>query len=378
MLIIDRYLLRQFVQTFVICYLSLLGLYIIFDAFTNMEEFLRCGEKSGGVLGLMSSFYACQSIVFFDRTSGLLSLISAMFTVAWIQRHHEMTALMAAGVSRIRILRPVIAAAVVVSLLAAVNREVLIPRFRSELTRRPQDLIGDAAQELQPRYDNQTDVLIGGKATYDDRQQIAEPNFLLPPALSQYGKRLVAKEACYQPPENGRPGGYLLSEVQEPKGLRSRPSLLLDGRPVLITPRDAPGWLEANQCFVVSQVTFDQLTGSRTLRQFASTAQLISGLRNPSLDFGAEVRVAIHARLIQPLLDITLLFLGLPLVASRESRNVFIAIGLCMVVVAVFLLVAIGLQYLGSIYLLDPALAAWAPLLLFVPPAVGLAEGMWN
>jgi len=90
------------------------------------------------------------------------------------------------------------------------------------------------------------------------------------------------------------------------------------------------------------------------------------------------VRVAIHARMVQPFLDITLVFLGLPLVVTRESRNVFVAIGLCLAVVTLFLLVVIGLQYLGAICLLDPALAAWAPLMLFVPPAVALAEGMWR
>ena len=33
----------------------------------------------------------------------------------------------------------------------------------------------------------------------------------------------------------------------------------------------------------------------------------------------------------------------------------------------------------GDAYvLLDPALAAWAPLMIFVPPAVWLAEPMWR
>jgi lipopolysaccharide export system permease protein len=146
---------------------------------------------------------------------------------------------------------------------------------------------------------------------------------------------------------------------------------------VIITPHDAPDWLHANQCFVVSEVTFDQLTGNESFRQFASTLQLIAGLRNPSMDFGPDVRVAIHGRMVQPLLDLTLLFIGLPLVASRESRNVFIAIGQCMGLVAVFLLVVIGFQQLGrAMFLLSPAQAAWAPLMLFVPAAVELARGL--
>ena len=378
MLIIDRYLLRQYIQTFVICYLSLMGLYVVFDAFTNLEQFVRCGEKSGGMLPLMGAFYAYQSIAFFDRTAGLLALVAAMFTISWIQRHNEMTALMAAGVPRIRIAKPVIAAAIAVSLLAAANRELVIPRFSRQLSRQPQDLIGDVGQELRPRYDAQTNLLIRGKATYADRQRIEEPVFLLPRSLSHYAKQLAAKEAFYRPPEGDRPGGYLLEGVQEPKNLAGRPSLVVDGKPVIITPRDAPDWLQPQQCFVPSDMAFDELTAGRTFVQFSSTAQLIAGLRKASLDFEADVRVAIHSRMVQPFLDITLVFLGLPLVVTRESRNVFVAIGLCLAVVTLFLLVVIGLQYLGAICLLDPALAAWAPLMLFVPPAVALAEGMWR
>lgn len=378
MTIIDRYLLRQFVQTFLICFLSLTGLYVVFDAFTNLEEFLRCSEAAGGLLPLMGSFYGYKSILFFDRTSGLLVLVAAMFTVSWLQRHNEMTALMSAGISRIRIVVPIIIAAILISLLSAASRELVIPQLRDKLARRPQDLIGDVGQQLQPRYDNRTDILIRGGSTFADRKRIERPDFLLPPGLRDYGKQLQASNAFYHPPQGDHPGGYLLDVVWRPKDLSRRPSLSLAGRPVIITPRDRPQWLQANQCFVVSEVDFDQLTGGRAFREFSSTAELIAGLRNRSMDFGADVRVAVHSRLVTPLLDVALLFLGLPLIVARESRNVFLAIGACMGVVTVFLLVVIGFQHLGSLCLMDPALAAWAPLMLFVPPAVGMSEAMWR
>ena len=100
MWIIDRYMLRQFLSTFVICCISLFGLYVVFDLFTNLEEFLRCGREQGGVLTLIASFYGYQSAVFFDQTAGLLALVASMFTITWIQRHNELTALMAAGIAR--------------------------------------------------------------------------------------------------------------------------------------------------------------------------------------------------------------------------------------------------------------------------------------
>ena len=376
MRIIDRYVLRQFIRTFLICYLSMTGIYIVFDAFTNMEEFLRCGRDQGGVLGLLMSFYSYRSVLFFDRMAGLLSLVAAMFTITWLQRHNEMTALMSAGVSRLRVAAPVIGMAVMIALLAAGSREFLIPRFCDQLSRRPQDLIGDVGQPLQPRYDNQTDIRIGGAMTFGDSGRISKPDFLMPRTLDQYGGQLSAKQAFYQPPGAERPGGYLLDKMLKPLGLQEKPSLRLDGEPVVITPLDAPGWLEPNQCFVVSDVTFGQLIGGHAWREYSSTKTLIEGLRNPSLNSGSDVCVAIHSRMTKPFLDVTLLFLGLPLVLTRQSRNVFVAMALCSVVVSVFSLSVIAFEHLGKIYSISPSLAAWAPLIIFVPAAVAMADSM--
>jgi lipopolysaccharide export system permease protein len=376
---IDRYLLRQFFKTFVICYVSLTGLVIVVDAFTNLDGFIRAAEETGNLYSLLVSFYSFRTLMFFDRTAGLLALVSAMFTVAWLQRHNEMTALQAAGLSRIRIVTPLIVAAAIISVFSAANREIVIPRFRDQLARRPQDPVGARAQDLQPRYDDRTDIFFQGKATYRNGKRIEKPNLLLPTELRRDGKHVRAENAYYRSPQEGRPGGYLFEGVTEPKEIDSLPALrLADGTVVMYTRRDAPDWLKRDECFVVSELTFDQLTGGEAFRQFSSTGELIGALHNSSLGYGADVRVAVHTRVVNPLMDITLFFLGLPLVVSHTNRNVFVAIGLCTAVTTVFLLVVIGFQHLGSMGLVTPALAAWAPLVISIPVAVGLSESMWK
>ncbi len=145
---------------------------------------------------------------------------------------------------------------------------------------------------------------------------------------------------------------------------------------MIITPRDAPDWLQRDQVFLVSGVSFEQLTNADAWRDYSLTAQLIRGLHNRILDLGGSVRVAIHGRIVQPLLDLTLLFLGLPLVMTMESRNVFVAMSLCAVISVAFMAVVVLFQMLGSAYLLSPALAVWAPLILFVPVAVEMGVSM--
>lgn len=369
MRIIDRYLLGQFVQTFLICFCSLTGLYVVFDAFSNLDEFMRVSEENGSLLAMMGEYYLYRSVFFFDQTSGILALISAMFTLTWIQRHNEMTALSAAGVPTTRIVAPVVVIAACVSLLAAANRELLIPTLREPLSRDTKDLVGNHAQELSPRRDHETRILLSGKSSFANESRVHEPSLLLPPELGEVGRQLVAEDAYYQSPTPQHPGGYLLRGVTEPADIARRSSVPAE-EPVIITPRDAPDWLQPDECFVRSNVTFEQLANGQRWQQFSSTRELIAGLGNPSLDFGADVRIAIHGRIVQPLLDVTLLFLGLPLILARENRNMFVAIGMCIAVVSAFMVVLLGSHYLGAISLISPSLAAWLPAMIFVPLAV--------
>ena len=372
--IIDRYLMRQFIQTFLICFCSLMGLYIIIDAMTNLEEFITHSRDHGGLLSVIGQYYAYRSLSFFDATSSIVTLISAMFTVTWIQRHNELTALEAAGISKARVIKPVILAVIAISLLSAANRELLIPSIREELSHNAQDLGGSRGKRLSPRYDFETDILLRSSSQiYADEKRIHLPDFQLPSGLDRYGARLVAENAYYKTADKDHPSGYLMDAVTQPKGLEAEASLRLEGRPVVLTPRDYP-WLKPDQCFVVSDVGFEYLAAEGNWRQLSSTAELVRGLRSRSLDYGAGERQAIHSRIVQPVLDITLLFLGLPLILSRSNRNVFLAIGMCLGLTVAFMLVVIGCKYLGSSYWLEPSLAAWLPLMIFIPCAMAIAQ----
>jgi lipopolysaccharide export system permease protein len=379
MRIIDRYMLRQFVQIFLICFLSLTGLYVVFDSFSHLDEFLRFSEEKGNLLQVMGEYYAYRSVFFFDQTSGILALISAMFTLTWIQRHNEMMALSAAGVRPVRIMAPVLAAAATISLLAAVNREVTIPALRHELNRDVRNLNGDREKPFESAsYDHATDILFHGRYTVRSEKRIRSPRLLLPPELDDLGREFLARDAYFLDATADHPAGVLLRGVEQPRDVATALSIRSQQRPIIITPRDAGQWLKPDECFVVSNMAFEQLTGGSNWQQFSSTSELIAGLSNRSLDYGADVRVSIHSRLMQPFLDLTLLLLGLPLVVSRENRNMFVAIGLSICVVAGFMLLVVGSRILGTYQLLNPALAAWLPLIVCVPAVAATSDALWE
>ncbi len=374
MTLIDRYLLIQFLKSFLIFFISFTGLFIVIDSFNNLDEFLKYGDMTGSTFGVLWDYYSPRVFTFFGMTSGILTLIAAMFTVTWIQRHNEMTALMAAGISQARIVRPIIIAVLVIAVLGVLNRELLIPRYIDRLSRNAQDWMGESKKALQQKYDNQTDVLINGAATYANEQRIESPNFRLPKNYDGVGNQILGANAYYHPPTKERPGGFLVDGLSKPETTDSVPSVDIDGEPLVLMPSDHP-WLQPNQCFLVTELSFEQLTASSQWRDYASTYDLISTLSNRSLDVGADVRVEIHSRIVQPFLDITLLFLGLPIVLRKENRNIFVAIGYCLLVVVGFYAVTLVCKAMGSSYygIRSPALAAFIPLIIFVPIATAMS-----
>ncbi len=379
MLTFDRYMLRTFLRVLFVSFLSLTGLFIVIDLFGNLEEFITYSQRTGSLAAVLIEYYGPRIVSFFDRTSALLALIAAVFTITWLQRTNEMTAIMAAGIRKSRMIRPIVMATIVIAVLAAANRELLLPKVRDKLTRNAQDWLGESAKRLDPRYDFRTKILIGGQHTVAADQSIVNPSFRMPAELSrQFGRQLVAERALYLGPSADHSGGYLLIDVSQPDNIDDMANGRIGDQAVVLCPRDTP-WLEENQCFVTSDVTFVHLAAGNTWRQYSSSAELIEAIQNPSLEYGVDTRVTLHARFIQPLLDVTLVFLGLPLVLSRSDRNIFVAAGKCLGLVAFFFVVILASHALGkNSFLLSPALAAWFPMLIFLPTAYTLAQRKWE
>ena len=366
MQIVDRYVFSVFFKVFLICCVCITGLYVVGDLVENLNEFLDATGEHGGMLSVVVQYYVGRIPWFLDAIGRVAALVAGVFAATWLQRNNEMTALMAAGISRWRVLRPIVVGVVGISLLAAFNREAVIPRFREELSQSIGDWSGKKGSPLTPQFDYLTGIMFDGQEVIARDRKIVEPVLRLPRSMSLFGHQLVADFSLQQPATADHPPGYLFVHVNSPESIDLLNEVQQDGHSVIMTPSSAK-WLKTGECFVVSHVTVGQLLQGRKWRQYASTSELITGLANPSMNLGADVRVAVHARLIQPFLDVTLFFLGIPVVLARESRNVFASAGSCVLIVASYFLIVLGAHNLGINYLMAPALAAWSPVMILVP-----------
>jgi lipopolysaccharide export system permease protein len=376
-MIIDRYITRAMAHSFVIVFISLAGLYFVFDAFTNIEEFLVHAAEAGGLARVLASYYGCRMLWFFDATSPVVSMAAAMFAMSWLERHNELTALLAAGVTRWRIARPVLLLAAVVSIAALMNRELCLPQVREAFSRNAQNLRGDRPQPFDARYDHATEILFRGRAAVVDARRIDGPSLLMPPQLGDYGTQIDAGSAVWRPADADHPAGWLLTGVTEPADIDRLEPLVAGGRTVVQT-RATAAWLEPRQCFVASDVAFEQMIGSTNWSQYSATPDLLRAIRNRSLGVGGDVPLRVHSRFVAPLLDMTLVLLGVPLVLGPVRRGVFIAVGLCVGTTVLFFIVVLGAQALAMQDICSPSLGAWLPLLVLAPLAAWRAQPMWQ
>ena len=109
MKLIDRMLLRNFFKAWLVCFFSLVSLYIVIDVFNKLDQFIDVATQTEtNLFEIMGVFYSYQLVLIFDRLCGVIILLAAMFTVTWMLRNNELLPLLSAGVSTRRVLQPVL------------------------------------------------------------------------------------------------------------------------------------------------------------------------------------------------------------------------------------------------------------------------------
>lgn len=366
---IDRYVLGLFLRTSVICFCSLAGIIIVFSAFTNMDDLLKQAQNGEGLPAVLVRFYGPYLLLMFDATGAIIALMSLLFTVGFLRRRGELSAMLSAGISHGRIFRSMVIASIAIVTLQIVNREVWLPRFSDELSMKSKDIGGHSKQPVLAQYDKINRVLIDGESMVAATDTLEKPNLRLDGDFLGFGDLLMGSSARWIAAEGDQPSGFLIDDVTRPEKIDELNSIVMDGRPILLTRRT---WsdLKPGQCFFVTSIGADLLQTNEAATKFASVAELIRRAKNPAVHSSSSMKVLLHSRLIRPPLDVALILLVLPMAVNSGGRNLFVMIGAALGTVLLFFAVkTIASAMGGSGYLVGPAMAAWIPLLLIGPIA---------
>src|SRR5580765_4851398 len=104
MRLLDRYVIRSFVQVYFYCIAGFISIWLIFDVSDNISNFI----DNHIALSLVARYYATQIPQVFIILLPVALLLSLLFALGRMSRANEVVSMLTAGVSVPRVLLPLI------------------------------------------------------------------------------------------------------------------------------------------------------------------------------------------------------------------------------------------------------------------------------
>lgn len=123
MVILSKYIFKGFIGIFIFCVVVLWLLYIIGDIFGFLDEILRERIPASSLI----RFYTFLTPLILTQIIPVATLIACVYLLGNLNKHNEITAFRASGISIWKILRPVIAFAFIISLSVFVLNDKMMP-----------------------------------------------------------------------------------------------------------------------------------------------------------------------------------------------------------------------------------------------------------
>lgn len=123
MKLLDRYLMAQFAKNLALVICSLVAIYLLVDFFERVDNFL----ESQKTIGLAVKYLLLKLPFMYLQLIPVCILLAGIITLGVLNQHFEFMALMAGGISVLRIIRPLLVAAALFTLLTVAIGQWVLP-----------------------------------------------------------------------------------------------------------------------------------------------------------------------------------------------------------------------------------------------------------
>ncbi|HOI56983.1 MAG TPA: LptF/LptG family permease [Phycisphaerae bacterium] len=388
----DRYILKGFLFSLAVVFVSMIALTIMIDMVVNLDEFLKIGRDQEQTISTMDillhigRYYMYRTLEYFQWLCGAAVLVAAAFTMARLNKTNELIAFKASGVSVYRLLWPIIVCGLAMSAVYVINQEVLIPRSANELTGKrgvvgsdePFEVrhIEDASNALMnaERYLPAEQAMVSVVLDVKGRRVRYPVTIVLRDEQSRNRFFITADRAEYDPRIGAKGGWRLYHEVV---GQDGSTKLVYGGKKVAAPERGrahAVAAVEEGETVFEFETDIDPAALVRRKHskffQYLSFMTMRGLLNDPSAVDPRVAQVTMHKHFSKPILNVVLLLLGLPFVVGREGRSYFTSIAACIGLFVLVLAVEYAATEFGQSGHIHPILAAYLPVFVFTPVAV--------
>ena len=352
---LDRYVAKSFLIGYVIAFSVLMGLRIIMDLFVNLDEFTEHADL--GALAIMKNilgFYAINSALYFRDFAGMITVVAAAFALGKMVKHNELVAMMSSGISLKRVISPIIILSLIVTGVLIIDQEIIIPALSDKLVRSQDDIPGQESYNVWFIDDGNGSLICSQK--YDVKTSaFYKPTIILRKKTKnliwEVTGQISADKAVYNPGTgrwdfvNGR-----YAERDSLTGFQKALSYVTD-----LTPKDIPVRCESER------------------KSFLSSAQLSALVRQGTkIRDQAQLFSQKHFRITDPLINLVMLMISLPVLVCRDPKSMKSAIMISFAATTACFVVTFVCKMFATEYIFDrvmPELWAWLPVFLFLPIA---------
>jgi lipopolysaccharide export system permease protein len=348
--ILDRYLIRQFLSTFILLLLALPFLFLITDVTDQLDVYLGRGVRPSAVA--LSYVYYMPQLIFWGFP--IAALVATVFTIGNMTRHQEISAAKAGGISFYRMSAPILILAAILSVMAVAvgelvpvtnlkKAEVLGERdrfaspYRMNLVFRTEDGQTLSASRLNAETNEMTNVVFEGRNAAD----------------SIWVHR-AANSARWGPDE-----GWTLIDGYvrwvEDEG---------DSNTMKFFSLQVPDLQEEPTELLATAKAAEEMRYAE-LQKFIGTVERSGG--DP-----AEFEVNLAQRLSLPLALFVIVLFGAPLATSSQRGGTAFGVGISLAVTMIYLMMFKVGQAVGESGAIDPLVAAWTPNVLFLAAGIFL------
>ena len=157
MILLDRYLFKQFAKNLFLVLAALLTIYLLIDFFERIDDFVERGKS----LGLAAKYFMLKIPLILEQLTPVIIVLGGIIVLGLLNHHGEILALKAVGVPTFRITFPITGTALAFTLLALAFSEWVVP---------PTTVSTNAIFYEQVRQEKPKGILRKNRFYYKDQQ----------------------------------------------------------------------------------------------------------------------------------------------------------------------------------------------------------------
>ncbi|MDZ4120809.1 MAG: LptF/LptG family permease, partial [Candidatus Cloacimonadaceae bacterium] len=345
MRILDKYITREFLKTYLIIFFSFAVIFIVIDVIDNLPRLMR----NGATFEQSALYYLLRLPYLIVLTSPVTVLITGLFMMNSLSKYNESVAIRAAGISIKRAMIPLFVIGLLISIVVAMLGEYVLPKAESKRDYVFKVLIKGEQPEDQMlkariHYQSQDGYFyyFGFFDGYKNTLRIVDIS-KLDFETNQFVEHITAASAYWNEDH------WVLQDCEIRR--------FKDGKQEYSSHHETTTIEQLD----VKPSDFIRITKKTLALNFFELKDYIGRLEKLGDDASKEI-VDLHMKISFPLTNLIVIFFFIPIATSNtrsKGRGLIFMLGLA--VCFIYLIVVRIVQSLGYNGVIPPVVAAWSP-----------------